>query len=535
MMEMPKKDIDSAAAVRRGKLRRRKIMSATIALIFILALVFLFVRRQQNKNGDLGALETTKVKLATIVQVISATGSVTPQTGTQVKIGSQITGRIKRLFADVGSEVRAGQVIAELDLPDIKAQLDQTVANLNASRLRLDQEQSGVSLQQTNVSSDITKAQANTDSAKASYDQAVQNAKLQVNTAEAAVREAQANSKNAQASLKRYRQLLDKGYISAQDVDNAQTQADVAAAKLDSAQQNLELTRSKTDTDVRTALNALENAKAALSSALAGTAQNTIKAQQVAAARAAVKQAEAQVAYSRAQYAKTVIRTPISGTVLALDVQQGETIAAGLSAPTLIRVTDLNRLQVDAFVDETDIGGVHLGQAAKVTVDAYPNRAFRGRVVKIASGATMQQNVVTYDTTVALDNPKGLLKPDMTATVEIVVVERKNVLAVPIEAVKSEKMGQMVYVLEGKEVVPRPVVTGISDDTMTEIRRGLRSGETIVLAGFQTEGAFGRRGMRMTPFGPMGGGRQGGRQSGGASGGTGGRSGGRGGGMGPPP
>lgn len=518
-MDMTQTNPDSAAAVRRGKIRRRRIVSAAVILVLLLAAGFLLARKLSRGDDALSKLEIGHVRRTTITQVISATGSVTPQTGAQVKIGSQITGRIKRLFADVGSQVRAGQVIAELDLPDIKAQLDQAIANLNAARLRLEQEQSGVGLQRVSVTSDIAKARAGVDSAKAAYDQAVQNAKLQVAAAEAAVREAKANANNANAYLKRSQQLLEKGYIAAQEVDNAQTQADVAAAKLDSAQQSLELTRSKTETDVRTAQNALNNAEAVLAAARASAAQNVIKTQQVAAARAAVQQAKAQVDYWRAQYAKTVIRTPISGTVLALDVQQGETIAAGLAAPTLIRVTDLNRLQVDAYVDETDIGYVRIGQPATVTVDAYPDMEFAGRVVKVASGATLQDNVVTYDTTIAVENPRGLLKPDMTATVRIAVQDRRDVLAVPIEAVKSEKKGQVVYVVQGKEVVPRPVQTGISDESMTEIRRGLREGQKIVLAGLESEQPFGggRAQARMTPFGPMAGGRPRGQGAGGGA------------------
>ena len=501
-MEVLQNDVD-AAAVRRGKIRRRKVISVAVAVIVIAAIILAFVGRAGRKNEQ-GKLVTARVERATIVQIISATGSVTAQTGARMKIGSQITGRIKRLFADVGSHVRAGQVIAELDLPDIQAQLDQALASLKSARLRADQEVSGVGLQRTTTSSDITKAQGDLSSAKAAYNQAVQNAKLQVNASAAAVNQAEASARNAETYLERLRQLLDKGYIAAQDVDNAQTQADVANAQLDSAQQNLELTRSKTETDLQTARNTVENAEAVQASARAGTAQNVIKSQQVAAARAAVQQAEAQVAYWRAQYAKTVIRTPISGTVITLDAQQGETVAAGLSAPTLIQVVDMNRLQVDAFVDETDIGNVHIGQEATVTVDAYSDMKFRGRVVKIASGATMLQNVVTYNTTIALENTKGLLKPDMTATTEIVVSEHRDVIAVPVEAVKSEKRGQVVYALEGKEIVPRSVETGVSDETMTEIRRGLREGETIVLAGNGSAMGGGR--SRMTPFGPMGGG-----------------------------
>lgn len=506
-METSRQNMDSAAAIRRGKMRRRKIMTVAFLGLVIMIVAYTVFRNVGKKDDSLGNLSTSTVQRTTITQVISATGSVTAQTGAQVRIGSQITGRIKRLFADVGTQVTAGQVIAELDLPDIKAQYDQAVANLQSTRVKLAEQQSGVGLQQTTVASDIAKARAAVDSAKAAYDQAVVNAKLQVNTAEATVRQAQANYKNAQTLLKRDKLILVKGYIAQQDVDTAQAQADVYAAQLDSAQQNLALTRTKSITDTRTALNTLQDSKAVLAAAGAGKAQNVIKAQQVAEARAAVDQAAAQVDYWKAQYDKTVIRTPISGTVLALDVQQGETIAAGLSAPTLIRVTDLNRLQVDALVDETDIGSVRLGQPATITVDAYPNRTFPANVIKIASGATMQQNVVTYDTTLSVMNRGGLLKPDMTATVKIVVGKHSDVLAVPIEAVKTGPKGQMVYMVKGNKVTTQPVVTGISDDTMTEVISGLHDGETIVLAGYPPSAGVG---VRMTPFGPMGGGRPGG-------------------------
>lgn len=516
-METPKNGPNAAVAIRRSKIRRRKIISVVLVVAALFVVVFAIMGRLRGNDDSQADLTTGKVQRVTITRVISATGSVTAQTGAQVKIGSQVTGRIKRLFADVGSHVRKGQVIAELDLPDVKAQLDQSVASLESAEVKLAQQQSGVGMQRTNVVSDIVKARAGVDSALASYEQAVQNAKLQVATAEAAVRQARANNKNSQTLLSRNKQLLAKGYISEQEVDNAQAQAEVNAAQLDTAEQNLNLTRTKSQTDVRTAQSALRNAKAIAASAGAGTAQNVIKAQQVAEARAAVAQAKAQVEYWRAQYAKTVIRTPITGTVLALDVQQGETIAAGLSAPTLIRVTDLNKLQVDAFVDETDIGDVQLGQPATVTVDAYPNREFPARVVKIASGATMQQNVVTYDTTLSVENPGGMLKPDMTATVKIVVNAHRDVLAVPIEAVKSGAKGQVVYVVKGKNIVPQPVVTGISDDNNTEIIRGLKEGQTVILAGYPPqEGPFGGRGGgRMSPFGPMGGGRSGGGRPGG--------------------
>jgi RND family efflux transporter MFP subunit len=488
-----------------------------MVMILLIVVVASVVISKSKKKNPLEGMITTTAEVTTITQKISATGNVTAQTGSQINIGSQITGRIKRLHADVGTRLKAGDIIAELDLPDIKAQLDQAQANLQASRLRLLQAESGLGLQKTTTRSGQDTARANVASAQIAYDQAGQNSDLEINAAKAAVnqqkaalKQAQVNAKNALTSLKRSQQLLAKGYIAQQDVDNSQTQTDVAQqqsvvaqAQLESAQQNLNLVTIKAHNDIVTTRNSLNNARSALALATANTANDIIKAQSIEELKAQVKQAQGQVAYYTVQYEKTFIRTPIDATVVALAVQQGETVAAGLSAPTLISVVDLNRLQVDAYVDETDIGSVKLGQEATVTVDAYPNVKFKGRVVKIASGPTMQQNVVTYDTTIALEGTRGMLKPGMTATAEIVVGQRKDVVAVPIEAVKSDKSAQIVYVVRGEKITPHDVVTGISDDTMTEIIKGIKNGDTVVLAGYHPEDA-GRR--RMGLFGPMKGG-----------------------------
>lgn len=520
-MENQNKDENSAVAIRRAKIKRQKIIKTIILILVIAAVTYFVAGRFKKKDTGLGNLVTDKAQLATIVQMVSATGSVTAQTGAQVNIGSQITGRIKQLVADVGTKLKAGQLIAVLDLPDIEAQYKQSQANLQSSKEKLKVQQSGLQVQYTTVSSDLTQRQADLDSAQKNYSQAVMNAKLQVSAGEATVRQASASAVNALAFLNREKQLLAKGYVAEQDVENADAQYQVFAAQLDSAKQNLELTRSQTATEIQTAANTLSSAKAAMTLSHANTANNTIKLQQIADAKSAVAAAQQQVAFQKAQFDKTMIRTPISGTVIALAVQQGETIAAGLSAPTLIRVCDLNRLQVDVFVDESDIGGVKVGQPAKVTVDAYPDKTFPGHVAKVASGATLQGNVVTYDATIALDATNGQLRPDMTATAKILIGEHKNVLTVPIEAVKPGLHGQMVNIIKNGKVVSQPVSIGVSNDSLTEITKGLTAGQTIVLAGYQPGDAAGTTGppRSSSPFGPFGGG--------GTKGGGGGRGGGR--------
>jgi HlyD family secretion protein len=308
-------------------------------------------------------------------------------------------------------------------------------------------------------------------------------------------------------------ELFQKGYVAASDVDTARATAEVNTALLASAKQTLNLTRAKAATSVATARAGLEQAKASLAAAEAGRAQNAVKREQVAEAQATVTQSQASYAQSRSELDKTYIRTPISGTVTQLAQQEGETIAAGLSAPTVIIVTDLTRLQVDVYVDETDIGQVRLGQEASVTVDAYPKHPFAGKVVKVASGSTTQNNVVTYDVTIALNNPGNLLRPDMTATANIVVTGRKHVLTVPVDAVKTGAEGPSVTVMEqgpgGKPTAKVvSVKTGVSDGDRTEILSGLEEGATIVVSG--TAVPTGDGGPRMPGMFGFGGGRGGG-------------------------
>jgi multidrug efflux pump subunit AcrA (membrane-fusion protein) len=148
------------AAPRRKARRKARPLPAIIAVAVIGGLGWWGWNKTHPVEDPTSKLLTAQVTRGDLSETISATGSVTAQTGAQVKIGSQITGRIKRLFADVGSEVRKGQVIAELDLPDIQAQLDQAEANLRLAQTRLQQQLSGQGMQQTQTADAIRQAQA---------------------------------------------------------------------------------------------------------------------------------------------------------------------------------------------------------------------------------------------------------------------------------------------------------------------------------------------------------------------------------------
>jgi RND family efflux transporter MFP subunit len=278
----------------------------------------------------------------------------------------------------------------------------------------------------------------------------------------------------------------ESGLASAQaQVTQAQTAVESASSALKSAY-----------AQKAAALSGIANAQQAQKAALGNMTQDVLKQQDVRAAYEAMRQAQAQVTYNLAQLDKANIRTPISGTVVSLTQQQGETVAAGLSAPTLIEVVDLSKLEVDAYVDETDIAQVKLGQAAAVTVDAFQKKTFTGKVTKISSASTLQDNVVTYMVTVALDKyPEGKLKPQMTANITLTVSEKDNVLLVPSEAIKqkkgtgTQKPTSQVVVLKGpNQGEVRSVTVGVTDGKNTEIQDGLKEGEQVVLAGFDKLG-----------------------------------------------
>jgi len=224
-------------------------------------------------------------------------------------------------------------------------------------------------------------------------------------------------------------------------------------------------------------------------------------AQALEAAQAQVAQARAQVERDSTNLRYSVIRSPISGVVVARNVDVGQTVAASFQTPTLFQIAkDLRDMQIDSSVSEADVGAIEVGDKVKFSVDAFPERDFVGKVRQIRLNPTVQQNVVTYNVVVAVDNEDGKLMPGMTAHVKILVAERKDVLRIPNAALRfkpasgeeaSEKKprakkngdGPTVYRL-GADNQPAPVKLklGISDGTYSEVLEGeLKIGDALVV------------------------------------------------------
>jgi macrolide-specific efflux system membrane fusion protein len=175
------------------------------------------------------------------------------------------------------------------------------------------------------------------------------------------------------------------------------------------------------------------------------------------------------------------IYAPISGVIASVTTQQGETVSASsLNVPTFVTIVDLNRLEIYAYVDETDIGKIKPGLDATFTVDSFPEKDFKGKVTAVYPKATIQDNVVYYITLVSIENPEGKLKPDMTVNATIYLNKRDNVLAVPNRAIKREGGKKIVQVLEKGKPVQKAIKTGWKDGSYTEIIEGLKEGDKVV-------------------------------------------------------
>lgn len=224
-----------------------------------------------------------------------------------------------------------------------------------------------------------------------------------------------------------------------------------------------------------------------------------IARQQVDAAVAQVKLAEAQLERDRINLGNSVIRSPISGVVVARSVDVGQTVAANFQTPTLFQIAqDLRQMQINTSIAEADVGNLQPDMPTTFTVDAYPDQRFQGRIRQIRLNPTIQQNVVTYNVVVDVDNADGRLLPGMTAYVSVNTAEIKAVLRVPNAALSfqprrdddegsgprppAKDRKTQVYLLDNEgNIKPVPVETGATDNTLTEIVSGaLKPGDRVV-------------------------------------------------------
>jgi len=387
-----------------------------------------------------GRYRTAKVDRGPIVSTVSATGTVNAVT--TVQVGSQVSGQIKELLVDFNSPVKKNQLIARLDPESF-------LAKLNAARADLENAQAAVLNQRANVErvrAEIENVRAAVVTAEANVERMraeVENARAIIATAQANVARETATVTNARRELERRVDLLRRELISQSEKDQAQTTFETAGAQLEAARsqeragqaalRSAEAQLAATQSQVKAAEAQVASARAAL---LVAEAQQK-------SAEATVRQKQAALDQARVDLEHTEIRAPVNGVVVSRTVDVGQTVAASLQAPTLFTIAeDLTRMQVEAAVDEADVGRLREGMPVTFTVDAFPARTFRGQIVQIRKAPQVVQNVVTYTVVIAVANPEKTLMPGMTANVRVQVDRRDDVVRVPNAALRFRPPGE---------------------------------------------------------------------------------------------
>lgn len=460
-----------------------------------------------------------------------------------VELKSRASGRLQQLLKDEGDKVQQGDLIAIIDPQETQFKVEQDTAQLRGAQsgvarqtieisqrrvtaaaalkqaqIRLSQLQMELKVQPTLTNSSIIQARATLESAQQERRRLIESAhpNMRVST-EAAVSEAQASYENAKADEARQRELLAKGYVAQRVVENAQLSVRLAETRLNTARQNLarldaqlQVERTKADDDVR-------RAQAELDRASANRIQDSVKQKEyenalaeVDRARAALKdvdaliQARAQsqsgvaqlqsvLSDSRRQLGETRIVSPITGIITKKLIQEGELVAAlsGFSAGTsIVRIEDRTAMLVKLNINEIDVAKLATGMDAEITVDAFPNDKFTGRVRKIApasnnltSQAPSTDNVVKYQVEIALTNPSDKLRSGMSAKCSLVVAKRDKVLRLPVAYVGKDEKGSYVELAPAtKEGKPerREIKVGLTTGSFAEILSGVKEGEKVV-------------------------------------------------------
>jgi HlyD family secretion protein len=342
-------------------MKKFQLAVALIALALLCGGAWWWTQRTTSKAAE---YRSARIERGDLQATVAASGTVNPVA--LVTVGTQVSGQIRDLFVDFNSEVRAGQLLAQIDPETFEYRVRSAQADVDAARAT------------------VLTAQANEVAAQAQ------------------VSRAQVDLTEAQRDLERKQSLVDKQFL-------AQSEADKARALVNTSQEALKAVQAQV-----------------------GVARAT-----VTSTRANVAQRESALAQARIDLQRTRITSPVNGIVIKRAIERGQTVASSLQAPELFIIAqNLRDMQVDASIDESDVGRLKLGLKASFTVDAFPGQTFEGEIRQVRKAALNVANVVTYVAVVGFSNADGRLLPGMTANVRVVTEQRAGVLKVPNAALR---------------------------------------------------------------------------------------------------
>ncbi len=443
-----------------------KIVIGVGVLLAIGGGAFAYVKYQQR---DIVTVQTGKVLTEDLASVVTASGEINPRT--YISIGAEYQGQLTDIYVKEGDHVHKGQLLAKTDSAQSAADVVAQQAAVNSAEADATAAEEGYKAGQDNIA-----------------------------TLEATANRTKADLDRYQADFQRGQDLFKAGLIAKSDFDQrvAAIDGQKAAAAEDQSR--------------------IVQAKAQLAQLQA----------QYASTQKKVAQAQASLNRTDDILKKHETIAPIDGLVTYLPVRVGETVVPGVqnsAASTIMTIADMSIVTAEVKIDETDIVNIQLNQSAVITVDAIPNKTFTGHVIEIGNTAilrstglaastsnTSSQEAKDFKVVVAMDNPPDEIRPGLSCATKITTATRKNVTAIPIQALTSRTKGDLipdkdkpinpdpatvkankeesqgVFIVEngGTKVEFRKVDTGITGDTEIEVLSGLNPGDQIVTGSYQT-------------------------------------------------
>jgi HlyD family secretion protein len=409
-----------------GRARSRKFVwiAAAAGAVVVLAGVYAYAALRP-------VAEVSTVRVTAVSASASGPGVILNATGYivaahKIEVGSKVMGKVAWIGVDKGDRVTQGQVMVRLEDEEYRAQLDQARGQLASLQAKLRELEAGSRPEEI--------AQAKAD-----------------------VEQARADLVNAKVTLGRTRQLVDQKVLSPQALDDAQARYDSAQARVVSLDKKYDLAR-------------------------IGPRQ-----EQIDAARGQVLQAKGMADFYQTQLNNTIIRAPVTGTILERAVERGEFVTTSFVGERgakgyVVSLADLNDLEVELDISQNDFAKLGPRQRGWVTTDAYPDRRYDGFIRQISPEANRQK--ATVQVKVKVENPDQYLRPDMNASVGFYNEEKarsataapRPVVSIPAAAVRD---GAVFVVFDGK-AVRRPVKTGTTTSQGVRIEQGLNGGEDLI-------------------------------------------------------
>jgi HlyD family secretion protein len=412
------------------------------ALIFVGVALFLTWFYLFPSNGSeepqKPVFKTSEILHGDLLIKISATGIVEPNFKVEVK--SKASGEVLSFPFEEGDHVKKGALLLQLDKSDEKRNVAKARTELASSSAKLKKAETALLLQKTKYDTDIKSSQSEIETALA-------------------------NLKESEDKLKRQSELFEKKFVSQESLDTAKTLFKVNQEKLVQAQ-----TRHQAAKD--------------------SIHDITMKENEIELVLSEVKRSDIAVDEAEERLDETEIFAPINGVIIEKLVEEGQIIASGISnvsgGTAIATIADMSRLFIIADIDETDIGSVKIGHAVQITADAFPNEVFKGKITRIAPQGVIDNSITIFKAKIEIKGTgKILLKPMMSANIDIVTHQVKDTVYVTRAGIRKDEEGEFAVILKNDQPEKVRIKTGIKNPIHIQIISGLNPDEEVILGDWE--------------------------------------------------